>query len=397
MKVTFLFGSGADTDASDKLKSGQSFAEAFLQNRYSHQIKSITGFDASHFQLIYPRSKKVFIQTILAQREKAQKLFGTEIVDDIVCYSYEKSSDHLSKKIANHCSSWYDTLKHPNAKSIEIKNFFLQNAVLFDSLDEKFNSLRDTNYNSNAKRVINAYLTVFLLMFESLYDIPLDFEWNYPSIFEKLKEPYDIAFSNGCYYNILANSGIDCNIITTNYTDIVNTLAGRDENDIVYLHGKMTLFEDLKSLSVFDCKPLQNTNIQLSHDNQFSNIIPFILIPSGVKPIICQRQIQEFAKFIHALDQSEYLIVLGYRFNSEDNHINSIIAEWLRRRQRKLPYLNYNASVDFSTFNWADEFSVGPCEKPADEVLRSNSQIINIKISKENARSTFEELLSKLR
>lgn len=397
MKVTFLFGSGADTDASDKLKSGQSFAEAFLQNRYSHQIKSITGFDASHFQLIYPRSKKVFIQTILAQREKAQKLFGTEIVDDIVCYSYEKSSDHLSKKIANHCSSWYDTLKHPNAKSIEIKNFFLQNAVLFDSLDEKFNSLRDTNYNSNAKRVINAYLTVFLLMFESLYDIPLDFEWNYPSIFEKLKEPYDIAFSNGCYYNILANSGIDCNIITTNYTDIVNTLAGRDENDIVYLHGKMTLFEDLKSLSVFDCKPLQNTNIQLSHDNQFSNIIPFILIPSGVKPIICQRQIQEFAKFIHALDQSEYLIVLGYRFNSEDNHINSIIAEWLRRRQRKLLYLNYNASVDFSTFNWADEFSVGPCEKPADEVLRSNSQIINIKISKENARSTFEELLSKLR
>lgn len=397
MKVTFLFGSGADTDASDKLKSGQSFAEALLQNRYSHQIKSITGFDASHFQLIYPRSKKVFIQTILAQREKAQKLFGTEIVDDIVCYSYEKSSDHLSKKIANHCSSWYDTLKHPNAKSIEIKNFFLQNAVLFDSLDEKFNSLRDTNYNSNAKRVINAYLTVFLLMFESLYDIPLDFEWNYPSIFEKLKEPYDIAFSNGCYYNILANSGIDCNIITTNYTDIVNTLAGRDENDIVYLHGKMTLFEDLKSLSVFDCKPLQNTNIQLSHDNQFSNIIPFILIPSGVKPIICQRQIQEFAKFIHALDQSEYLIVLGYRFNSEDNHINSIIAEWLRRRQRKLLYLNYNASVDFSTFNWADEFSVGPCENPADEVLRSNSQIINIKISKENARSTFEKLLSKLR
>ena len=159
----------------------------------------------------------------------------------------------------------------------------------------------------------------------------------------------------------------------------------------------MTLFEDLKSLSVFDCKPLQNTNIQLSHDNQFSNIIPFILIPSGVKPIICQRQIQEFAKFIHALDQSEYLIVLGYRFNSEDNHINSIIAEWLRRRQRKLLYLNYNASVDFSTFNWADEFSVGPCGNPADEVLRSNSQIINIKISKENARSTFEELLSKLR
>lgn len=397
MKVTFLFGSGADTDASDKLKSGQSFAEALLQNRYSHQIKSITGFDASHFQLIYPGSQKVFIQTILAQREKAQKLFGTEIVDDIVCYSYEKSSDDLSKKIAGYCRSWYGILKHPEVESIEIKNFFLQNAVLFDSLDEKFNSLRDVNYNSNAKRVINAYLTVFLLMFESLYDIPLNFEWSYSSIFEKLRKPYDIDFSNGCYYSILANSGIDCNIITTNYTDIVNAFADRGGDDIVYLHGKMTLFEDLKSLSVFDCRTLQNTNTKLSRNNQFSNTIPFILIPSGVKPIICQRQIQEFAKFIHALDQSEYLIVLGYRFNSEDNHINSIIAEWLRRRHRKLLYLNYNGSVDFSTFNWADEFSVRTYEYPEDEVLRSNSQIVNIKIDKETARSTFKELLSKLR
>ena len=397
MKVTFLFGSGADTDANEKLKSGQSFAEALLQNRYSHQIKSITGFDASHFQLIYPGSKKVFIQTILAQREKAQKLFGTEIVDDIDCYSYGKGSDDLSKKIAGYCRSWYGILKHPEVESIEIKNFFLQNAVLFDSLDEKFNSLRDVNYNSNAKRVINAYLTVFLLMFESLYDIPLNFEWSYPSIFEKLRKPYDIDSSNGCYYSILSNSGIDCNIITTNYTDIVNAFADRGGDDIVYLHGKMTLFEDLKSLSVFDCRTLQNANTKLSRNNQFSNTIPFIMIPSGVKPIICQRQIQEFAKFIHALDQSEYLIVLGYRFNSEDNHINSIIAEWLRRRHRKLLYLNYNGSVDFSTFNWADEFSVRTYEYPENEVLRSNSQIVNIKIDKETARSTFKELLSKLR
>lgn len=70
MKSTFLFGSGADTDASDKLKSGQSFAEALLQNRYSRQIKSITEIDAAHFQLIYSGSKKFTFKQLLSMRIK---------------------------------------------------------------------------------------------------------------------------------------------------------------------------------------------------------------------------------------------------------------------------------------------------------------------------------------
>lgn len=33
------------------------------------------------------------------------------------------------------------------------------------------------------------------------------------------------------------------------------------------------------------------------------------------------------------------LVVVGYRFNSEDNHINSVIADWLENSNGKLLYL----------------------------------------------------------
>lgn len=394
MKSTFLFGSGADTDASDKLKSGQSFAEALLQNRYSRQIKSITEIDAAHFQLIYSGSKKIYIQTIVVHKDKARRLFGSKIVDDIIYYFYGKPDEDLSKRVSDYCREWYKSLKDPKPKSDEIKGFFLENAVLFDSLDEKFNSLRDIEYNSNAKRVINAYFTVFLLMFESLYDIPLDFEWSYPTVFEKLRTNYDIDFSHECYYRILAGSNIDCNIITTNYTDIAHILTGR--NDIIHLHGKMTWFEDLKHLSIFDCTELKNEELSKKSTDDLLHTIPFILIPSGIKPIICKKQIQMFEQFIKALEKSRYLVIVGYKFNSEDNHINSVIAEWLHMRNHKLLYLNYNSSVDFNSFGWADGLSIKKYSGVTEEIFYADIQIADIEITPNNGRTYFKELLRKI-
>ena len=70
-KVTFLFGSGADTDAYEDLSSGQEFAKDLLQNKFSKEINNITGIDASQFQLIYPTSSKIYIQTITKYEKDA--------------------------------------------------------------------------------------------------------------------------------------------------------------------------------------------------------------------------------------------------------------------------------------------------------------------------------------
>lgn len=78
-KVTFLFGSGADTDAYEDLSSGQEFAKDLLQNKFSKEINNITGIDASQFQLIYPTSSKIYIQTITKYEKDAKDIFGEEV------------------------------------------------------------------------------------------------------------------------------------------------------------------------------------------------------------------------------------------------------------------------------------------------------------------------------
>ena len=77
-------------------------------------------------------------------------------------------------------------------ESQKIKVFFLKNAVFFDTLDEKFNSLRNIKYNTKAKKVINAYATVFILMMKTLYNLDDSFSWKYEDLFEKLAKDSDV-------------------------------------------------------------------------------------------------------------------------------------------------------------------------------------------------------------
>ena len=128
--------------------------------------------------------------------------------------------------------------------------------------------------------------------------------------------------------------------------------------------------------------------------------MPFILIPSGIKPIICTKQVESFHKFIDNLQQSDVLCVVGYKFNSEDNHINAIITEWLHNRGKKLVYFNYNRDVDFEKLEWADDIwngkaitdlekSNGDSKKVVEGFLKSNNKILNIIMAENNSSGNF--------
>ena len=424
-KITFLFGSGADTDACKSLMSGQGFSEGLLTNKYKKEIDAITGIDATHFQLLYPTSTRTFVQTIAENQTEARKIFGEGVVDEFVKYYMKDTSTdgnadsekvNFQKDILPKCSQLYKLLNksrdvdEENDGSYEkgkrkldmlseddAREFFLKNAVFFDSLDEKFNSLRKTPHNSNAKRVINAYMTVFLLLFECLYNKSIDnIEWSYEKIFEKLEKEYDIESEPGNYYQLLRESKLNCNIITTNYTDIVENET--ESRKVTYLHGRMTWFEDLENLTVFDCRSkTEKEKLLEAVNSNKENVIPFILIPSGVKPLICRKQIEEFADLIKKLDESQYLVVVGYKFNSEDNHINSIIADWLRDDEKKLIYLNYNSNINFNNLRWAKEFSRLEIYEPNTvESLLSFEKITDIHVCRANSRQVFKEILDKL-
>ena len=349
MSVMFLFGSGADSDENASLESGKGFIKPLLSLVDKSEVESLQGKNARNYRLIHRNSTKIFTQTILNNEEKAKVVFGDSVVNKIRMYSDYSLLKGESDKVRGWYKKWYDMLTR--GEDSPIATFFLENAVLFEVLDEKFNSLRNTNpLDANAKRVINAYTGVFVHMVKALYNFEDGFEWSFENLYYKLRTPYEYdknqKTSYKSYYAALKESKLDYTVATTNYTSLVENILGKE---VIYLHGKLTWFEDLKRLTVYDC----TVDNELEWLKNADIVIPYILIPSGVKPLICKKQIMEFSSFATGLDKSDLLVVVGYKFNSEDNHINSIIGDWLSENNHEMIYLNYNDSIDFSEMGWS--------------------------------------------
>lgn len=420
---TFLFGAGADQAYG--LCEGLGFAAPLMFGAFLNERKKLLGSDASSSNLVFPQSRTVFLQTVENFEEEAKMAFDTETINNIIiCYNKLNPSEYKAanravfgnKSDGTSKSSWYNKTKNyydKIKKDTNIKNlpyeqldaddrigkFFLSNMVFFDSIDEKFNSLRNSEkLNTKAKRVINAYFTVFILMLKSLYDIDNDFKFDYKSIFGLLNQPYnnrnvDLDIEQS-YYKILSKvNPKNYHIVTTNYTDICKEVINKDvSKEVTYLHGNMKWFEDYKHLQVYDVTLPEEREELLKNR---STIMPFLLIPSGVKPIICTKQIQQFSEFISKLKESQILWVVGYKFNSEDNHINSIILDWLKQPGHKLLYLNFNNSVDWCKMLWADGMYIKTIDSNVDSVkdyIDSDYKILNFNV-KDDCYTVFQKLI----
>ena len=390
MAITFLFGSGADTDYCDKLKSGDSFSAALLKDSYKKERKQLLEDKSLQYSLVRPNSVNVFLKTIETYQTEAISILGQDVVSKCVDY-YNSHKNELREEVHQMCKEWYSLIT--SGKEDCVCEFFFKYAAFFDTLDVKFNSLRKIPFNNNANRVINAYVTIFVFMMYSLYTFDDDFKWSWVNVFNKLEQKYDCLLNEKkerTYYQELADKNIECHVVTTNYTNIAEDVLKKE--DIIYLHGKLTWFEDYKNLTIYDCNKFDEKKLAI--DNQ-ATIFPFILIPSGVKPLICEKQIEEFHRAIDALKQSNLLCVLGYRFNSEDNHINSIIAEWLRREGKRLIYFNFNDDLDFSKYELFKNFNIIKiCSNNMKKIIElHNYKIIDISINKDNSISVFADFL----
>ena len=391
MSITFLFGSGADTDACRNLPSGNAFAENIITEKYNKEIKELLNIDTSRFKFLYPQSTKIYIQTIYHNEEEAREILGENEVAMFIGY-YNGECKEQRNEIRNRCSEWYAAITKPeNELHQKIKSFFLSKAVLFDALDEKFNSLRYPQPNSNSYRAMIAYASVFILMLKCLYTMPEDFEWTYSNVFDKLNEDYDIKLKKDSYYELVKKLNEDYFVVTPNYTNLAQKITNKD---VAYLHGNLTWFEDLKKLSVYSCVDERN-EIDLSN-----RIIPFIMIPSGVKPIICSKQLSQFSKFLSALDNSDILCIIGYKFNSEDNHINSLIAEWLKNEKSKMVYFNFKTKndlgVDISKLMWIDSsYAVNRISYEPNSIFDiEKHKILSIDINPNNSNAAFEHFIN---
>ncbi len=406
--ICFLFGSGADSDYDSNLKSGASFVEALLCSKESDSVKCIVGDRIGHQPLIHAQSTRVFVQTIQQHEAKARKVLDETFVDNVLQY-LQGEIKYKQAGIQNQCRCFYDAITKPSddAQTNSIRKFFLDNAIFFDTLDEKFNSLRDCDsLNKHARQVVFAYWTVFLQMTRQAYHLgthTLDIMSKEKAIKVVCEEQSAPTSADDSYYEVLKQSKLSCRVITTNYTDHIERMF-RDSQP-AYLHGKLHWFEDYRKLCVYDCR---NSDERKQIENE-ECVVPFILIPSGVKPIICSKQLREFGKFIGYLDDSTILVVVGYKFNSEDNHINSIIGEWLKgANKRKLLYLNWcedpsQKSVAFECMNWSRDFKkkvINLDEAEASEassVFSSRCKIFDFLINAETCRKVFRNIVEGLK
>lgn len=416
-KPLFFFGAGAENTYG--VVTGEGFRQPLLKpdKDQKRALKGLLGDDYKNAPLLHHKSQKIYLQTIYSNPDEAKKVFDEERVAQYISYYRGSSKDDKNKfdfdmqKIAK---QWYKLLTDDTADSNlgekEIKDFFLKNAVFFDSLDEKFNSLRYVDWdNSNMRRVVNAYFLLFIEMLKGLYNTD-EFDWSMPNVLDLLNREYTKPKYIESYYTILRDRYIKtnngerpCSIATTNYTNLSSIYT--QQKNIIYLHGKMTWFEDYKHLVIYDCTiPEERQEIIKICKDDYKTILPFILIPSGVKPLICKKQIDEFSKFGNALwdKETKVAVVVGYRFNSEDNHINSMFSEWLRENGHTLIVLNYHSNIKWDKLLWTEDINIKEVKPSSSDLQKINSEgwnsgILDILVDENSAIPAFETVLDVLK
>ena len=121
-------------------------------------------------------------------------------------------------------------------------------------------------------------------------------------------------------------------VLTTNYFNLAESvLKGRTKNGCAYLNGQLKWMEKPESLEVFDL---------VEKKPETDLYFPFIFGQSLTKPIVHEKQITEFCKTRKILEEADCLIILGYGINEDDNHINSMLHEYLMKGKRVIIITN---------------------------------------------------------
>ena len=94
-------------------------------------------------------------------------------------------------------------------------------------------------------------------------------------------------------------------------------------------------------------------NIVFKYGENQENIdsyFPFMMTQAPTKPILHPVHIKEYYKFNEILNDSDYLILIGYSLGENDYHINAHLRDFLvSNREKKIIYCMYakpNQNVD---------------------------------------------------
>ena len=238
-------------------------------------------------------------------------------------------------------------------KPSKAAQYFLEHAGIYSYLDSLFNYLRKPkDYPKQCARVIKIYYAALVSILNSMAEQLKDEAYPLIEMYQNMLagkenslplqqclsqiiEGFESAFITKIqrdpsdkiehlyYYQMrkLADSTKhDLSLITTNYTTIAERIIGKDNCRFAYLHGKLNLFEELETKAIADITRVDLTN----------TVFPYLLVQSGVKPIISDHQIEEFYSACQMISTADELLIIGYGINPDDEHVTNFLRKRIR-------------------------------------------------------------------
>ena len=351
IKICFLFGAGAEGKFQYDFPSGRIFKKDVINCNnvvsFSDKINTKTKkYSLSEGKLINAKQTSVFYQTLVENEEFRRKIVeedkeNGDVIEKYLFYKTKQADRNGNDSFYHKFKKAYRELiiekLEKSDKNKDYVDLFLENAAIYSLVDKYFNFLRyPEKYKNECKKVMKLYYSAFLSVAKK-YGIDETFikKYNNRSVIDfrntvakqlKIKEVEIIEKGknkeekeNFTYYEKIKEykDSFDYTIVSSNYTKIAETIIGLSEKNVSHVHGRLDLFENLFTKEV---KPLNEFNEE-------DIIFPYIMVQSGVKPIFSPVQINEFNKAINFLKDADYVFIIGYGINSDDEHITNILRD----------------------------------------------------------------------
>lgn len=144
--------------------------------------------------------------------------------------------------------------------------------------------------------------------------------------------------------------------ITLNYTSFLENQLGKE--NVIYFHGGLAEYVRMDTRELLEIENLNNLNLEdflssiikpsidVTNNNieEQVHIIPSLVPPLRLKPILSYKYIELWAKASEWVQEAEHIVIVGYSFNSADEHFNDILRNL--HANKKIDIIDPGATTD---------------------------------------------------
>lgn len=131
---------------------------------------------------------------------------------------------------------------------------------------------------------------------------------------------------DGYYEDIAKFEDINlCAIGTSNYTNLIKKSGLKN---VSFLNGSLSEFYD----------PYRNEIVGRDYE---SLKVPFLFTQSGTKPMTSIKMSRRYIDFFDKCKESDRIVILGYGFNSDDGHINTLLRSLIDEFNKTVDVVDY--------------------------------------------------------